>query len=143
MFDNQLHYFKSFFITMKLMPYLPSKDWVAGVVHVYPPFTRKRIVSLSFGGGDVRTRLEVAISMEHYGLGFKALCCIDRWPVTKLFLLKKIFQQITTYLSSFSFYYFYFYTSGLNRKSPHLISSNFYLSRCYEFGCLLNLNVVC
>ena len=30
-------------------------------VHVYSPFTRKRIVSLYFGR-DVQTRLEVAIS---------------------------------------------------------------------------------
>ena len=29
-------------------------------VHIYPPFTRKRIVSLYFGR-DVRTRLGVAI----------------------------------------------------------------------------------
>ena len=31
------------------------------IVHIYPPFTRKRIVSLYFGR-DVRTRLGVAIS---------------------------------------------------------------------------------
>ena len=31
------------------------------IVHLYPPFTRKRIVSLYFGL-DVRTRLGVAIS---------------------------------------------------------------------------------
>ena len=31
------------------------------IVHIYPPFARKRIVSLYFGGG-VRTRLGVAIS---------------------------------------------------------------------------------
>ena len=31
------------------------------IVHIYPPFTRKRIVSLYFGRG-VRTRLGVAIS---------------------------------------------------------------------------------
>ena len=31
------------------------------IVHIYPPFTRKQIVSLYFGR-DVRTRLGVAIS---------------------------------------------------------------------------------
>ena len=31
------------------------------IVHIYPPFTRKRIVSLYFGR-DIRTRLGVAIS---------------------------------------------------------------------------------
>ena len=31
------------------------------IVHIYPPFTRKRIVSLYFGR-EVRTRLEVTIS---------------------------------------------------------------------------------
>ena len=31
------------------------------ICHIYPPFTRKQIVSLYFGR-DVRTRLEVAIS---------------------------------------------------------------------------------
>ena len=31
------------------------------IVHIYPPYTRKRIVSLYFGR-DVRTRLGIAIS---------------------------------------------------------------------------------
>ena len=35
-------------------------------VHIYPPFTRKRIVSLYFGR-DVRTRLGVAIFFEVSG----------------------------------------------------------------------------
>ena len=36
-------------------------NFIVGIVHIYPPFTRKRIVSLYFGR-DVRTRLGVAIS---------------------------------------------------------------------------------
>ena len=32
------------------------------ICHIYPPFTRKRIVSLHFGG-DLRTRLGVAVSV--------------------------------------------------------------------------------
>ena len=35
--------------------------YVLRIVYIYPPFTRKRIVSLYFGR-DVRTRLGVAIS---------------------------------------------------------------------------------
>ena len=43
-------------IVMHSNLYATSKGCCCCVVHIYPPFTRKRIISLSFGQ-DVRTRL--------------------------------------------------------------------------------------
>ena len=43
-----------------------SRTFLYCIVHIYPPFTRKRIVSLHFGR-DVCTRLGVAIS-EMFGV---------------------------------------------------------------------------
>ena len=52
-FAKPLNIFTLFFINMKFCFFC--------IVHIYPPFTRKRIVSLYFGW-EVRTRLGVAIS---------------------------------------------------------------------------------
>ena len=46
---------------LRLTPYSDYVFFLYCIVHIYPPFTRKRIVSLYFGL-DVRTRLGVAIS---------------------------------------------------------------------------------